>query len=226
MKTQIRMNTFETNSSSMHSLQILPKETGKITSVKDILEDERINISSEGVLTINSSYDLDFGWGFEILTSFYDKLCYIIASRVEIDDDNTITGLDEIEEAVNEIIPEIKKIKLPVEKDDEGNSIIYSGSIDHESIGTFPSGSSVKNIKRFLSENKNFIIIDNDNNPHTYQIKRQRIQTMEELEYFLDNNFKIDTSDYYFEDQDCDENSFFDDCNEQNDYDEYDDFDR
>ena len=70
MKTQIRMNTFETNSSSMHSLQILPKETGKITSVKDILEDERINISSEGVLTINSSYDLDFGWGFEILTSF------------------------------------------------------------------------------------------------------------------------------------------------------------
>ena len=74
MKRQIRRSCFETNSSSMHSL-VIKKEDEYVDPKK---ESENIYIH-DGALSMIWNLYFD-RVPFEILTSFYDKLRYAIAS--------------------------------------------------------------------------------------------------------------------------------------------------
>lgn len=197
MKTVIRKSTFETNSSSMHSLAILPEEKGKMEKYEDMyVEDERFVLDDDGYLHIDDTEDLDFGWGFDILTSVYEKMCYAIASTHDI---------ERITEIIKEKVPQLKGIVLPYVEDDwcsdENNN--YFGYIDHDSVGTLSPRLTDKEISDFIFEEKNYAIIDNDNSSHTEQVERENCKTKEELLDFYKNRFdERDDYDLYHSDYD------------------------
>lgn len=63
---QIRKNTFETNSSSMHSLQITCNRSVGTLPLGEV---------EEGILYIECG---EFGWGYDVLRTPAEKLCYIV----------------------------------------------------------------------------------------------------------------------------------------------------
>lgn len=81
MKMQIRTGMFETNSSSAHSLLIMKKH--QIMTQKEIREeyylDEDWNKDRSKILQLGWDRD-EYGRGFNVLTSFRDKLSYALAS--------------------------------------------------------------------------------------------------------------------------------------------------
>lgn len=81
MKMQIRTGMFETNSSSMHSLLIMKKR--QIMTQKEIRDeyylDEDWRKERGNTLRLDWTNE-EFGRGFDVLTSFRDKLSYALAS--------------------------------------------------------------------------------------------------------------------------------------------------
>ena len=81
MKIQIRNGAWETNSSSMHSLLIMKKR--QTMTQKEIREeyylDEDWNKDRSKILQLGWDRD-EYGRGFNVLTSFRDKLSYALAS--------------------------------------------------------------------------------------------------------------------------------------------------
>ena len=81
MKMQIRTGMFETNSSSMHSLLIMKKH--QVMTQKEIREeyylDEDWNKDRSNILQLDRDCE-EYGRGFDVLTSFRDKLSYALAS--------------------------------------------------------------------------------------------------------------------------------------------------
>ena len=81
MKIQIRNGAWETNSSSMHSLLIMKKR--QTMTQKEIREeyylDEDWNKDRSNILQLDRDHE-EFGRGFDVLTSFRDKLSYALAS--------------------------------------------------------------------------------------------------------------------------------------------------
>lgn len=81
MKIQIRNGAWETNSSSMHSLLIIKKR--QTMTQKEIREeyylDEDWNKDRSKILQLGWDRD-EYGRGFNVLTSFRDKLSYALAS--------------------------------------------------------------------------------------------------------------------------------------------------
>ena len=203
MLCKIRRGTFETNSSSMHSLNMLRDEKGIIKTVKEAQEnDPRFKLNKEGVLVIENSEDLDFGWGFEILTTFYEKLCYAIASICSYNQDTKeVEGMDKILDALHRLMSEIKGIELPEEEISWHSSELepYTGEIDHQSYGTLPNSIAVDNLADFLFKCKNIVYIDNDNSSHTYQVQMADCKTLKELDYFWKHDFDPNLDDYELE---------------------------
>jgi len=197
MKINVRRNTFETNSSSMHSLSILPNEKGVIDSLEKAQKESDFKVDAKGTLYIKREDDLEFGWGFDVLISFYDKLCYAIASICDIDKEGNVFNMDIILNAVQEYMPEIKKIQLP--ESTWGDYGLTTGYVDHESVGTVSSSYSHDKLVSFLFDSRNIVFIDNDNNPHTAQVLYQNCETLEELKDFLTNKFDPDLGDSNFE---------------------------
>lgn len=79
MKMQIRTGMFETNSSSMHSLLIM-KNRQTVTQ-KEIRDEFYLDEDWHKDNTLRlDSYGNDYGRGFDVLTSFRDKLSYALAS--------------------------------------------------------------------------------------------------------------------------------------------------
>ena len=79
MKMQIRTGMFETNSSSMHSLLIM-KNCQTMTQ-KEIRDEFYLDEDWHKDNTLRlDSYGNDYGRGFNVLTSFRDKLSYALAS--------------------------------------------------------------------------------------------------------------------------------------------------
>ena len=83
MKIQIRTGMFETNSSSAHSLLIMKKrQTMTQQEIRDeFYLDEEWHKGRGNVLKLDS-YGNEFGRGFDVLTSFRDKLNYAMASML------------------------------------------------------------------------------------------------------------------------------------------------
>lgn len=81
MKIQIRNGAWETNSSSMHSLLIMKKR--QTMTQKEIREeyylDEDWNKDRSKILQLDRDCE-EYGRGFDVLTSFRDKLSYALAS--------------------------------------------------------------------------------------------------------------------------------------------------
>lgn len=100
MKIQIRKGTFETNSSSMHSLVITNEKDARFTT-----EEMRksVNINSDGVITL-SCYDMYFGNDFGILSTFGEKLRYYLPALCCSTLENPT--LNRIKEVVKKCIPE------------------------------------------------------------------------------------------------------------------------
>lgn len=79
MKMQIRTGMFETNSSSAHSLLIMKKR--QIMTQQEIRDEFYLDEDWHKDNTIRlDSYGNDYGRGFDVLTSFRDKLSYALAS--------------------------------------------------------------------------------------------------------------------------------------------------
>lgn len=146
---QIRKCVFETNSSSSHSISIL-KEDRVITA------DE---IKSEFYYCNNRIHlrDTNFGRGFDLLSSFKDKLEYVVASYGDEDD-----IVDRMTDLLQDLVPEYKEnnVRLEVDKDD-----YYGyGSIDHQSMGVLSNFLIKHNlsIKDFLTHTRYVVWIDGD----------------------------------------------------------------
>ena len=130
MKTCIRKNCFETNSSSMHSI-VVTKDKGQYS--KEEFTDD-LYIWKDGKLNVWDS-ELEFGrYPFHILTTFKDKLMYAIASFCGgyTDDEKADEAFDEIEKIAKKYIPELKEIKLPEKREsifikEDGTEIGPSG---------------------------------------------------------------------------------------------------
>lgn len=150
MKTQVRQNVFETNSSSMHSLVISNKDRGY---------DYDLPVDENGVLTISFG---EFGWGPEILKEPLEKISYVITDRCSVGS----LDFDEKEALESEIVKEVIdliKSKCPNVKDvkiQRSGSYWPYGYVDHESQGTSYKD---KNLEHLIFSNSVIIIIDNDN---------------------------------------------------------------
>lgn len=164
---QIRKNVFETNSSSSHSISI--KKEGHYYTPEEIKESVFYCSWEDwnGKIRFYES-DLEFGRSpFAPLTDFFEKLKYAIASFA--DDD---VKREEIESIMYEVIPGLKEIKYPTERDwktDEETE--FYGYIDHQSDGVLQVLLDKKNItiREFLLNSKYIVFIDGDE----YQIKER-----------------------------------------------------
>lgn len=159
MKTTIRFGTFETNSSSTHSLVISNKDRGY---TYDFPVDEN------GVLTVPFG---EFGWGPDILKTPLEKLSYYVTDHRSKDDesvygdhyktwDDLLEGISK-NEAINKVI-ELIKSKCPKVKEvvfKQASSFYPRGYIDHDSVGT----SNEVSPEELIFNNGILIIIDNDN---------------------------------------------------------------
>lgn len=178
---QIRNSMFETNSSSMHSLVLL-KNADKVGTLEEAMQQDDRMIVKNGAVIIEKREDLEFGWGFEILDSFYGRLRYAIASFVPYCYDGE-NSLDMILRSVQELFPEITEIHLPKSEYEDEEDYAFEGSIDHNSMGTLQGFLSEKNmtLSEYLADNHVLVLIDNDNSMHFESILMSGIIDREKL---------------------------------------------
>lgn len=148
---KIRKNVFETNSSSMHSVALC---NNKGYYTREEIEEEREIVIRDNILVVKEE-DSFFGWGFEVLTTFYQKLMYTIASL----------STDDALIAVQKVFPEVEEIKMIPQDNKNGELVKATGSVDHQSYGTLQGFLEKQNIDiaEFLYNKKYMVIIDNDN---------------------------------------------------------------
>lgn len=142
MKTIIRKNVFETNSSSTHSVSI--------SNGTDVYE--TIIPDSNGIITI---YPREFGWGYEEYTDPETKLAYLLQYY-------TLKGSDFIE-TVKEVVIEHTGASDVVlgQQDDEWWP---DGYIDHQSTDCLDGEiETTEDIRNFVFNPSSVLVIDNDN---------------------------------------------------------------
>ena len=155
----IRKNTFETNSSSCHSI---------ILSYKDRGYDYDLPVDSNGTFHVKFG---EFGWGPDVLRTPYDKISYYITDQIQISGCNWFENEEDFEKELKEFYNNQKIVKLieyikskcPQVKDvkfEFGSKFYKLGYVDHDSVGT----SDDLPIERYIFNNGAIIIIDNDNN--------------------------------------------------------------
>lgn len=153
MKKIVRCGTFETNSSSSHSLVV--------TKSSDVFTPEEIRENfwvDKDRLIWMGSYRLDFGRNPNApLVSFADKLRYLIATYCNSNPEK----IDELLSIVQKYVPEVKGFKFDLTYN--GNRCYY-GSIDHQSMGIVRSYIEKHNLslEEFLINKKYIIILDGD----------------------------------------------------------------
>lgn len=156
---QVRSNTFETNSSSSHSIVLLNKETS------DHEDYFKCFLTEKGVYKIYRDEDIEFGrYPFNILSTFADKVRYAIASYGE-------SRFKEIEDlCIKYLVPVYFEpgdaeyctgIELPINRWDNQ---VYYGDIDHQSSGLLNSALNKLGIslEQFLVDSRYIVIIDGD----------------------------------------------------------------
>lgn len=108
MKVQVRSGVFETNSSSMHSLVIRNDIDEYVTAAEVKAHFRHINLQ-DGTDNLRLR-DLEFGRApFKVLTSFYDKMCYALASMCEYKGD---AAYNEICSVIRTYVPEFRDFEL------------------------------------------------------------------------------------------------------------------
>ena len=119
---QIRKGVFETNSSSSHSIVMMKNDKPTEDKV-----DPDYRVDNDGVLDFWYEPDLEFERSpFELLTDWYGRLRYCIATYSE--DDNKIKELEEI---CRRRVDRFKRFKF---KKDHWENKENRGYIDHQSM--------------------------------------------------------------------------------------------
>lgn len=166
---QIRQGTFETNSSSMHSISIL-KQGGQYTKEET---ESNMWIFGDGVLEPDAQ-DIVYGRSpFRVLTTPNEKMEYAIASY------DSYAKFKEIEEIMRRHVAEIKEIKMPTADRWHYNwrnpsDPNFYGSVDHESMDVLDNFLSEHNVslEDFIFDRRYIVWIDGDE----YDIKGQMIE--------------------------------------------------
>lgn len=148
----IRSNTFETNSSSSHSIVI--NHTG--TQVDDY---NTLDIK-DGVYTISGG--LEFGRApFRLLVNVRSKLRFVLASLANDYCNGPAAFLTELTEVCKKHYPKLEAIKITAK---DWNNDIYYGDIDHQSSGLLNTFMSKHRItyEDFIFDPKYIVVIDGD----------------------------------------------------------------
>lgn len=163
IRKQIRTGTFETNSSSMHSLVILDK--------KSKLSPSNLPVSSDGILKIETG---EFGWGYEMLETQLEKTEYLftllccyegIESQEDLEDNMTyIEWVEKLEKYAG-----IKKVLITN----------FDGYVDHQSCCS-PD--------EFLSAYRTVDAFDED----IWEDEKSVSERSQFLEVIFDDNVKIE----------------------------------
>lgn len=168
----IRKAVWETNSSSSHSLvvsrtnyfDILNKKTQHdVAKMKQNIIDI-INVKYNGVLKIRLG---NYEWGHELLTTFEEKLSYILTDilQYKLDKENGDTDKDALAIIEDIGLYDLLKNELGIKKLKLTN--LYNGSLDHEShnmvLETYLCEYDDKRIIDFLVDDTIWINITNDN---------------------------------------------------------------
>lgn len=175
MKQTIRIDTFETNSSSEHSLVV--------THLTDDFTDEEIRNSfillidkdietGEEFLDLKSDitdYSILFGFDrgpFQILSTYAEKLRYYVASKYWGSD-------EEFDEYIKQVIEKYnlpKKYILAEDSYPTEERKYYYGYVDHQSSDVMQDGmekmglsfNSFKDVDKFCKSKKYVVIVDGD----------------------------------------------------------------
>lgn len=145
---KIRNGCFETNSSSSHAM-IMMKEDQPLPQM---FNPDRW-MGDNGILSIWED-DLEFGrFPFDVLTDWYKRMCYAIASYGE-------NGFKEIESLLYKRLDGLKEVKF------WGNETKYSkyGYVDHQSNGLLQEFLKEHNIslEDFIFNDRYMVVIDGD----------------------------------------------------------------
>lgn len=145
---KIRNGCFETNSSSSHAMIMMKEDQ----PAPQMFTPGRW-MGDNGILSIWED-DLEFGRSpFEVLTDWYHRMCYAIASYGK-------DGFEEIESLLYKRLDGFKKLEF------WGNETEYSkyGYVDHQSCGllqAFLKEHSIS-LEDFIFNNRYIVIIDGD----------------------------------------------------------------
>lgn len=147
----IRKSVFETNSSSSHSIVLLKNDK----PAEDIVDGEWY--VQDGEIDFWWENDLSFDRApFDLLTDWYHRLCYAIASYGRDQD-----KIRDIEEICRRRISGFERFKF---KKDKWENNEYYGYIDHESVGLLDAalGKYSASLEDFIFNDKFIVVIDGD----------------------------------------------------------------
>ena len=151
MKTNIRLNCFETNSSSSHSITLGKSKDTYLTSILKngtVTYNDNITPDENGVITLEGG---EFGWGYETYNDAYNKANYC---AIDFKGDESATS------------DLIKVIKLQTGAKEVKIDIGDDSYIDHQSLGTAQKiyhSQGVDGLRNFIFNKNSTLIIDNDN---------------------------------------------------------------
>lgn len=183
MKQLIRNNTFETNSSSMHSIVIA--NNNEYFTDEEIIDSfyNRYDVTTKTVdFTKVEYYDGEsavFGRApFQVLSSFCDKLEYAIASYGATD-----TQVNELLNTVKSNIKCLNDVTFKFSEEDITNPVLkfYYGVIDHQSVDVLQDFCNQGiSIIEFLTNKKYVVFIDGDEYDVTGKLKASKLLYNEE----------------------------------------------
>lgn len=138
----IRNNVFETNSSSSHSICINKNVNELNTDISNMLDEDGVwNIDFE---------DISFGRSpFRVLTAFYQKVLYAIASLYN----ESLGHLQDINNIVKKHIPNFKKFRF--------NDAGYYYTVDENILSAFLRENNVS-LEDFITNKRYIVICDGD----------------------------------------------------------------
>lgn len=180
---KIRKGTFETNSSSAHTLVIKNSIPENTLMTPDEVNKElsiwyRLPVDSEKrkreyqpgdkfYLEVQSGYEGgEFGREFRVLSEWYRKLDYYLAENANSKDLDK--KLDELVKIVGKYLPDCVGLVVDDASRDSGmflsTSASYFGNVDHQSVGTLTSFMRITGIdvEELIFNKRYVIIVDSD----------------------------------------------------------------
>jgi hypothetical protein len=156
-----RIGTFETNSSSAHSVSI--------DDSKELVIDNTIEIDDEGFINLNHSDYGEFGRGYTIShNDFATKMAYAVIDRPyvenEVIEDDVMNETPYFKDIIAEMqryLPSLKGFKFNLAKP-EPNVYYENGYIDHDSVGNFRNYVKDGEKGRFLIDKNCWLLIGDD----------------------------------------------------------------
>lgn len=200
MKRQIRQNVFETNSSSMHSLVV--KKNSEYFTEQEVKDD--LWVSENGLIDLPYN-DMYYGRSpFQVLSSFREKMFYVIASMCNFKGDLVY---NEVKELVRSYIPHFTDFDTELEthscstrywtQDEmkkcygEGNYIrkddyfVYwnyaLGGVDEDILTGFLEKENIT-ITEFITNKRYVVIVDGDEYCIYKDMKRNGLINMDNIE--------------------------------------------